>query len=303
MGDAGSPGVAELDELELPGPAYYPESLSISADGTLYVGSLGTGAVMKFAPGQRTATPFIAAGGNVKGVAGVLVDAMTNSLIICAVDGTFMSVPTVQRYDLTTGALKATFSFPGAGGNPYVGFPNDLAFDGTHRLFVTDSFGGKLYVVPDISADATMTAWVTDAALGPAMANTFGADGISFDGSAALYVNNNNTGKVVKIAINGDGTAGAVTVLTLTPALSHPDGQRQLDANTLAIVDNDGSLVKVAIAGTAGTVTPIANRLEAPTAVVKLGGYYWVSEGQITTSLLTGMTPHLPFYVRRIAAY
>ncbi len=163
MGSPGDAGLTVFDELALPGPAWYPESLHAAADGTLYVGSLTTGAVVKFAPGQAEASPFIAAGGAAKGVAGVLVDEVTNSLFICAVDATFLSAGTVQKYDLATGALTATFSFPGAalpdgGTNPYVAFPNDLAFDGAHRLYVSDSFGGKIYRASDVSTGSS-PAW------------------------------------------------------------------------------------------------------------------------------------------------
>ncbi len=294
--------------MQLPGATYYPESLNARSDGTLYVGSLGTGEVVKFAPGQVEATQFLAAGGNVKGVAGVLVDDGSHSLFVCAVDATFQTVPTVQRYDLASGALVATFSFPGAsspdgGVNPYVGFPNDMVFDGAHKLYVTDSFGAKVYVVADITASATMAVWASDPSLAPTAANTFGADGISYDGVGALYVNNNNTGAIVRFAIQADGTAGAATVLTVAPALAHPDGQRQPDANTLLIADNAGALVKVALLGTSGTATTLDSRLEAPTSVVAFGGSYWVSEGQITTSLLTGKPPNLPFLVARVDAY
>jgi hypothetical protein len=187
--------------------------------------------------------------------------------------------------------------------NPYVAFPNDLAFDSAHRLYVTDSFGGKIWTVADVNGNATLTQWVADTSLAPAAANSFGADGITWDGTGNFYVNNNNTGAIVRVARNSDGSAGAVTALTVTPVLAHPDGQRQLDANTLALVDNDGRLVTVAISGTTATVTPVANRLDAPTGVVKVGDSYWVSEGQITSSLLTGANAHLPFLVRRITAY
>ena len=34
-----------------------------------------------------------------------------------------------------------------------------------------------------------------------------------------------------------------------------------------------------------------------------IGTDYWVSEGQITTSLLTGTPPNLPFLVEKVVAY
>ena len=31
--------------------------------------------------------------------------------------------------------------------------------------------------------------------------------------------------------------------------------------------------------------------------------YYWVTDGQIVSSLLTGKTPNLPFVIQRMTAY
>lgn len=310
-GDAGATGAqgpANVNWLALPGPAFYPESLTAAADGTLFTGSVATGQVVKFLPDDEKATTFIAAGGSVKGVAGVLVDDTTNSLFICAVDPTFQTLGSVQRYDLSTGALAATFSFTGAvqsdgGTNPFFAFPNDLAFDESHRLYVTDSFAGKIYRVANVSSDGALVEWASVPELAPAQQGAFGGDGISWDGAGHFYVNNNNTGALVRITLNTDGSAGAQDVITVTPALGHPDGQRQLDANTVLVIDNDGTLSKLALSGNGATATPLANGLDAPTGVVKVGGDYWVSEGQITTSLLTGAPPNLPFALRRVVAY
>src|SRR5207249_1143790 len=132
----------------------------------------------------------IAPGGSLKGAHGLLVDETTHSLFVCAIDPTFKfeTPPTVQRYDLATGKLEATFTFPAAatrpGGNPNVKFPNDITFDGAHRLYVTESFGGSVYVVGDVTSNATMAAWSSDARLAPKHMGGFGATGISWDGSS-----------------------------------------------------------------------------------------------------------------------
>jgi len=292
--------------LDLPGGRFYPESIAVASDGTLFTGSVATGQIEKFAPASAVGTTFLAPGGIVKGVTGLLVDAKTSSLLVCAVDATFQTLGFVQRYDLATGALKATFRFPepaDAGQNPNFALPNDLAFDASHRLYITDSFGGNVYTVADVTSDATMAVWVGDPSLLPATQGSFGADGISFDGTSTFYVNNNSTGKIVQIPQKGDGSAGPPVVLTVTPALVHPDGQRQLDATTLLEVDNAGTLSTVSVSGTSGTATTLANGLNAPTSVVSFGTYYWVTEGQIVSSLLTGMPPSLPFVIQRITAY
>lgn len=301
QGDAGAvgpQGPADVEQLELPGPAYYPENVTASADGTVYVGSVATGEVAKFAPGEVKSTPFIPAGA-LKGVAGVLADDSTGSLFVAAIDPMFASAPSVQRYDLATGALKATFTFPSTA----FAFPNDFALDSQHRLYVTDSFEGAVWKIDDTTQDGQLTQWKQDALLAAVNMNAFGADGITFDGTSNLFVNVNDTGKLVRIAIAANGSAGAIDEITVTPALSHPDGQRQLSADTLLIVDNAGALATVKVTGTTGVQTVIANQLDSPTGVAIAGGDYWVSEGQLATSLLTGMPPNLPFVVKRVVAY
>jgi hypothetical protein len=293
-------GRANVTELDLPGADFYPESIAIAPDGTLFTGSLATGRIEMFAPGSAAGTTFLAPGGAVKGVAGLLVDQVTSSLLACAVDPSFQTLGFVQRYDLATGALKATFRFPepsDAGPNPYFAVPNDLAFDASHRLYVTDSFGGKVYTVADVTSDETMAVWARDPSLLPASQGAFGADGISFD------VNNNSTGAIVQIPQKGDGSAGPPVVLAVTPALVHPDGQRQADATTLLVVDNAGTLSTVSLSGASGKATTLANGLNAPTSVVSFGDDYWVTDGQIVSSLLTGKTPNLPFVIQRMTAY
>ena len=280
--------------LELPGDKYFPESLHAAADGTLYVGSLGTGQVVKFAPGSKTSTTFIAAG-DPKGVAGVFVDNAASMLWLCAADISATPPATeVRGYDLATATKKATFTFS------VPAFCNDFALDATGNLFVADSFG-KIWQLK--KGATSLVVWKSDPLLAPSTATGFGADGLALDGAGNLFVNTFSDGRLVKIPIAGDGTAGTATQITVTPALKTPDAMRMLDATTLVMVDGTaGSLVKVAISGTAGTATTIASSLNAPTGVVKVGSTFWVSEGQLSFLFGAPGTPKLPFLVRAIPA-
>ena len=46
---------APITEITLPGTLVFPESITSTADGTLIVGSLGHGNVLRIAPGSATA--------------------------------------------------------------------------------------------------------------------------------------------------------------------------------------------------------------------------------------------------------
>src|SRR5690242_798243 len=120
----------DVTALSLPGDTYYPESLTAAADGTLYVGSLATGQVVRFAPGSSEATTFLA-GGDPKGVSGVFADSGTSTLYLCAVDLTTTPPTTeVRTYDLGTAALKNRYPFPGPA------FCDDFARDPAGNLYV-----------------------------------------------------------------------------------------------------------------------------------------------------------------------
>lgn len=291
-GPAGPTGPADVEKLTLPGDNYYPESLSIAADGSLFVGSLGTGQVVRFAPGSTSAAVFVAPG-SLKNVAGVLVDDEGSALYLCAVDTSGATPSTVKSYKLADGSLLATYPFPAAA------FCNDMAFDGQRNLYVADSYG-KIYRLP--KGGSALALWSSDAALAPSSPMGYGADGIAWDGKDGLFVNTFTDGVLVRLPIKADGAAGPATKITVTPALSFPDGMRLLADNTLLVAEGAGRLSKVTVNGSTATATIIASSLNGPTSVVRYQQNAWISEGQL--GHLFGQIPGpptTPFSLRRIA--
>jgi sugar lactone lactonase YvrE len=296
-GDAAAiTGRGDIDTLALPGAAFYPESLNAGADGTLYASSVGTGAIVRFAANAITPTVFVPSGGAVKNATGLLVDDATGLLWSCAVD--FATSPPstlgLRTYKLSDGSLLKNYPFPGPG------FCNDMAFDAAGNLYVTDSFGSVLKLSKGAASLAT---WSADPLLAPSSPSGFGADGIVVDG-ATVYVNTFSDSRIVKIPVKADGSAGAAVDVTVTPAIHSPDGMRLAGSGTLVVVEGTtpGKLTKIAVNGSTGTATVIANRLEGPTSLVKSGDGWWVSEGQLQYLLGAPGSPNLPFYVRRIVA-
>jgi sugar lactone lactonase YvrE len=291
----GATGPANVAELTLPGNNYYPESLNIAADGSLFVGSLATGQVVKFAPGSTNAEVFVPTG-TINAVAGVLTDNTGGALYICADDLSTQNpaLPAVRSYRLADGTPLATYPFPSAG------FCNDMAFDGQHNLYVTDS-GGKIYKLPN--GGTALSLWSSDPSLAPPTPQGFGADGIVWDGQSSLYVGTFNNNTLLRFPINADGSAGTPVNITVTPTLNAPDGIRLLNANTLLLVEGGaGNLTQVAINGNTATATVLQNGLNGPTSVAMFGGYGWVSEGQLGHFLGTiSGPPSTPFLVRRFA--
>lgn len=306
MGTPGTSGGGSFDELDLPGPGFYPESIASAADGTLYVGSFGTPTIVKFAAGSNTAVKFVTQLSAGKNINGVLVDETDKSLLACVNDSTALGTfkPLVKRFNLSDGSEKASYEFLAPG------VCNDLGFDGKHNLYVTDSFG-KIYKLAD-GAQA-LTQWSADATLAPVAQGTFGADGIAWDGQSNLYVNHFALGSLLRIPIDAaTGNAGTVVKINVTPALSSPDGMRAVDANTLLVIEGTGPmanagagrLTRLTLSGNAAMGIALSNRLDYPTGLAKVGTDYWVSEGQLghLFGALPG-PPNLPFLVRRVPTF
>lgn len=282
-------------ELALPGATYYPESLTVGTDGTLYVGSLGGGGIVRIRPTSETAEPFVP--GSTKNVAGVYVDDEAKLLYVCENDFTskLPVVPQVAAYRLSDGQQASVYPFPQAG------VCNDLVLDGAHNLYVTDS-GGRIYVLrPGSSALAVFSA---DPALAPSMTSGFGADGIVWDGDAALLVNLFSDSRLLRVQIRPDGSAGDITPITVTPVLQNPDGMRLLDAKTVVLVEGAGRITQVSINGAAATSKVLADGLDSPTSLAVTKGAYWITEGQLGHFLgLVAGPPTLPFQVRRVDSH
>ena len=58
-----APALSPAADLALAGARVYPESMASAADGTLYIGSAGTGGVVRVAAGSGTPAAWIAPGG------------------------------------------------------------------------------------------------------------------------------------------------------------------------------------------------------------------------------------------------
>lgn len=91
-----------------------------------------------------------------------------------------------------------------------LGGPNAIARDTQRDLYVSDSFGGRIW---KIASDGTPSVWKQDPLLATAGFPPFGANGVAFDRTGSyLYVANTGDDRVIRIAVNADGSAGAATI-------------------------------------------------------------------------------------------
>ncbi len=89
--------------------------------------------------------------------------------------------------------------------------PNGIARDRAGNLFVSDSFLGQIVRVRPDGSDRTV--WKDDELLRTKGKPPFGANGVAFDRDQGfLYVANTGDSRVLRIAVGGDGSAGAIEI-------------------------------------------------------------------------------------------
>lgn len=256
----------------------FPESLTSTRDGTLYVGSLNLGGVVKVAPGGK-AVAFIQPGAaGSRSVLGVLADEASGTLYVCSNDMTGLGISGPSD---TKGAWLMTFDL--ANGAPKGSFPladpksmsNDIAVGYDGAAYVTDSFTPNVYCLRPGST--ALEVWATDPLLAPAK-NGVGLDGIAFGPDGHLYVTQFIPGALFRIAVKDD-KAGAVTALKPSRALDRPDGFRAFGDGFL-LIEGAGRLDRVTIKGDVALIETIQDGFVEPVGVTVVGDVAWVAEGK-----------------------
>lgn len=301
-GPAGPQGLSGRDApdaraaIQLPGSMFYPEGIAAASDGTFYVGSVGTGAIVRVPPHALGTEPFVPAR-NLFAIYGMAVDEAHGTLWACTWDdGLAPAQPSyLTAYSLATGELTGSFVMPGDNCAC-----NDVAVDAAGNVYATDSFANTIVKLP--VGGTALTTWASDPAFAPSQPSTFTLNGIALNPQGGLYVVKYDTGDLFSIPILADGSAGAPVKIPVTPALAFPDGLEVVDANTLVVVEHDtNQVVKVKLANGAGTKEVFSNTLVLPTNAVIQGDSAWVLESQLDYLFGAPGGPSLPFKVYRLA--
>jgi sugar lactone lactonase YvrE len=247
----------------------FPESLSSSADGTLYIGSLAKGEVLKAAKGAATAEVWIKPGTNgLQRVLGVLADPKSGTLWVCSSKNPPQGAPTaLKSFDLKTGAAKGSYDFPGDNA-----LCNDIAIGPDGTAYATDTIVGSILRLK--KGATALDVWAKDAKLA-------GIDGIAFGDDSTIYINTVTTGHLFRIPIGKEGAAGDITQIEPSQALTQPDGMRPLGKNEFLLIEGAGRLDHVTIDGDKAMIEVLKDGFNGPTAVTRVGDTAWVLEGKL----------------------
>jgi len=289
-------GAPSLPDITVQGSGIYPESLTSSADGSVFVGSLG-GIIYRAAPGSRTAEPWIrhSSDNGLLSVFGLLADDRTRTLWVCtapaALPGGIPNGATaVLRFDLKTGALKDTHPLP----QPH-GVCDDIALARDGTAFIIDIVSGEIYRLDAHSS--TLQLYAKDAALK-------GVDGIAFGDDGTLYIDNITHNQLTRVERDAQGHFVGLTQLTTSQALAGPDGLRHIAGNRFLLAEGRaGRIDEVTITGDQATIRVLASGLNSPTSVTRIGDTVYAPEGKVQYLMdpkLRGQSPD-PFIVRAIS--
>ena len=165
-------------------------------------------------------------------------------------------------------------------------FCNDFAVDKAGNLYVADTVGGAIHRLK--KGGSALEEWIKDAKIA-------GADGIAIGGDGNVYVNSFTTSKLFRVAVNKDGSAGAITELTPSVPMMLPDGLRALGGmRFLQAESGSGRIDLITVSGDKVDIKPIKENEPGLTAMTVARGKVWVlnaKQNYLRDKTLQGQDP------------
>jgi streptogramin lyase len=200
----------KLKSIPIPGAKPFPESITSTSDGVLFVGRLGDGGIVRVKPRTAESTVFVQPGAlGSHSILGVFADDTSSTLWACSNDLSALGGPANGRdtgsalkgFDLQTGVGTRSVSLPGSHA-----FCNDITVDSKGSVYVTDSANPTILKLSPSAT--TFEVFAQDPAFSPPQGG-FGLDGIAFGSDGNLYVTTYTVGEPVRVHVK-DGRAGLV---------------------------------------------------------------------------------------------
>ena len=270
---------AETAPVGIPDKSF-PESVTSTSDGALYVGSFNLGGVTKIAPGGKPEQLVKPGDGGSRSTLGVLADEKSGTLYVCSNDLSGFGVAGpgetkgawLKTFDLKSGAPKGSFAL-----SEPKSFCNDIVVGSDGTAYVSDSGAPVVHALKP--GGTALTSFATDPLLAPAK-DGVGLDGIAIGADGNMYVTTFIPAKLFRVAVK-DGKAGTVTELKPSRPLDHADAMRAFGSGFL-LIEGNGKLDKVTVKGDEAEIDTIKDGFTGPVSVTEVGNTGWVAEGKLS---------------------
>ena len=280
-------------DIVINGANVYPESVTASAEGDVYVGSLG-GTIYRAASDARAARPWITRNGQngLLSIFGVLADDRSGVLWVCTAPaalpgGIAHGQSALLRFDLRTGAFQHRYVLRSPRS-----ICDDIAVASDGTAFIADISAGEILTLAPGGEALRLFAGSPELE---------GIDGIAFAADGTLYIDNVRRSELLRVERAPDGRFDRLVRLQTSLPLGGPDGLRPITGRRFVLAESRfGRIDAVAVEGDAARIEVLRTGLDSPSGVAYARGRVYTVEGKIEHLFdpkLRGRSPG-PFIVR-----
>lgn len=261
---------------------FFPEGITISNNGDIFVGSLKENKIVRFKNKEKYSETFVPSNSNgLMSVIGIIADDRNKILWACSSNPGVTNYPTqnpivsLKAFDLATGDHLQSYKFPNGG------FCNDIAIDNNSNIYITDSFNPRILRLN--KSESRLENWFENKAF---EGEGFNLNGITFIDNK-IYTVKMNSGELFEIGIGENGKPVNFNKIDLPRSLNAPDGIEAIDKNNLLVVENrtpstwKGSLTSINLSKEP-TIKIIKDNLDTPTTVSLKGETAWILQAQFS---------------------
>lgn len=305
-----------LPAIKLPPGFQYPNGITHSSNGTLYVGSVTSGQILRITPDGKTETffpgtneIFAATSLRLDEQRGILWGASPDFLGVRGADGqvtrrshrifALSAKRNSAGNDIRTAKVLQVIPMPDGG------FGNDIVLDAKGGVYLTDSSRPRIhYLAPGTTQ---LRVWAEDEQF---RSRQIGLGGIARAANGVLIVGMFSDGKLLKVTPQAQGKP-RVEAIELPRSLENPDGMQFARDGSLLITEGavssgNGRLLRIRNildSETPKKIETLASGLESPVNLTIAGQTIWITESRIRHRLLPGKEAAVPdaFFVRRFA--
>lgn len=300
--------VSVSESIKLPANFQYPNGIAHASDGTLYVGSVTSGQILRINPESKVETFFP---GNDEVFAATSLRLDEPRGILWGTSSDFLG--TRGANNQVTRRSHRIFAINTRSGEvlrvipmPDGGFGNDIAINPTGGIYITDSARPRIhYLAPGATQFQT---WAEDEQFRKEEKEEIGLAGIARHSSGVLIVGKFSDGELLKITPQPQGEVTVEPIL-LARELENPDGIQFAPDGSLLVTEGsvesgNGRLLRIDVLSPKTEPRPVetlVENLESPVNLTVAGQEIWISEARIRHRLVPGQENAIPdrFFIRR----